>query len=63
VVSIIAFTTPGVASHPEIIVRAPNDDLAGTAAPVPGGVGWAVGLPLEIGRNAVAAFSMDAVEK
>jgi hypothetical protein len=36
-----------MAPHPEIIVRAPHDDLARSAAATPSGVGWALGVPLE----------------
>jgi hypothetical protein len=48
--------------HPEIVVRAPDDDLAGRRAAAPGGIGWAVGVPFEIGKNAVAVFSADCIE-
>ena len=46
----------GVASHPEIIVRAPNNDLAGGAVVAPNGKGWAVGPPLQIDKGAIAVF-------
>ena len=53
----------GVASHPEIVVRAPDDDPARAAATAPACIGWAVGAPLEIGENAIAALSTDFVEE
>ena len=52
----------GVAAHPEIIVRAPDDDLAGRPAAAPSGIGGTVSVPFEIGKNAVAVFPTDALE-
>jgi hypothetical protein len=53
----------GVASHAEIIVGAPNDDLAGTVTAAPAGVGRPSGLSLEIDKGAIAPFLSDAIEK
>jgi hypothetical protein len=50
-------------SHPEIVVRAPHDDLAGTPAAAPGSIGRAAGVPLEIGENPVTALPTDFVEE
>jgi hypothetical protein len=51
-----------MASHSEIVVRAPDDDLASIIATVPGGVGRPVSVPLKIGKNAIPAFPTHAVE-
>src|SRR5205823_2973272 len=52
----------GMASHPEIVVRAPDDHLASIIATAPGGKGWAVGMPLKIDESAIAAFPTHTVE-
>jgi hypothetical protein len=52
-----------MASHPEIVVRAPYHDLAAGTAAAPGGIGWALGVPLEIGEHPVTALAMDFVEE
>jgi len=52
----------GMASHPEIVVRAPDDDLASIIAVAPSGKGWAVRVSLEIDESAIAAFPTHAVE-
>ena len=53
----------GMASHPEIVVRAPDHDLAVGTAAAPGGIGWALDVPLEIGEHPVTALAMDFVEE
>ena len=40
----------GMASHPEIVVRAPYHDLAGGTAAAPGGIRRAGSVPLEINK-------------
>jgi hypothetical protein len=44
-------------------LRRQHDDLAGDVAASPGGIGWADGVPLEIGEHPVTAFATDAVEE
>jgi hypothetical protein len=51
-----------MASHPEIVVRAPDDDLASIIAAAPSSKGWAVSVPLDIDKSAIAAFPTHAVE-
>src|SRR6266404_9131166 len=51
-----------VAPHTEIVVRAPDDDLAGIVATAPSGIGRALRVPLQIGENAIAAFPADTIE-
>src|SRR5438270_11418588 len=51
----------GMASHPEIVIRAPYHDLARGTAAAPGGTGWAHGMPLEIGEHPITAFATDFV--
>jgi hypothetical protein len=53
----------GMASHPEIVVRAPYHDIAGGTAAAPSGMGWSLGVPLEIGEHPVTALAMDFVEE
>ena len=53
----------GMTSHPEIVVRTPYYDVAGGTAAAPGGMGWVLGVPLEIGEHAVPALAMDLVEE
>src|SRR6202035_2957908 len=53
----------GVASHSEIVVRAPDDDLTRGIFAAPGGIGRALGVPLEIGEHPVTALAMDSVEE
>jgi hypothetical protein len=59
----MASMTAGWRSHPEIVVRAPYDDLARGTAAAPGGMGWTLGVPLEIGEHPVPALAMDFVEE
>src|SRR5437588_12422313 len=47
----------GMASHPEIVVRAPYHDVSGDTGAAPGSMGWALGMPLEIGEHAVTALA------
>src|SRR6266576_1389531 len=53
----------GMASHPKIVIRTPDDDLARNPLAAPGGIGWTVGVSLEVGKDAITAFSTHAVEK
>ena len=53
----------GMASHPEIVVRAPHHDLAVGTAAVPGGMGWAPRMPLEISEHPVTALAMNLVKE
>jgi hypothetical protein len=51
-----------MAAHPEIIVGAPYDDLAAGTAIAPACIGWARGIPLQIGENTIAALAANSVE-
>jgi hypothetical protein len=53
----------GIASHPEIVVPAPYNDVTGGTAAAPDGMGWALGVPLEIGEHPVTVPATDFVEE
>src|SRR5262249_46594578 len=46
----------GMLTHAEIIVRAPNDDVACTMRGMPGGAWKATGVALEVGKNSIPAL-------
>lgn len=52
-----------VASHPQIVVGAPDDDLAACAACMLRGVWPTVGLAFEVGESPIAVFATDVLEK
>jgi hypothetical protein len=51
-----------MASHPEIVVRAPDDDLTSIIATAPSRKGRVVGVPLEIHEGTITAFPTHTVE-
>ena len=51
-----------VTAHPEIVVGAPNDDLAAVAPVVPRRIRRARSISLQIGENAITALAANAVE-
>jgi len=60
-VSTMAPTTLGVLAHAEIIVGAPDHDVALALRRMPDRVREAARDPLEVGENTVAALVMQAV--
>ena len=52
----------GVLAHAEIVVGAPDHDIARTLRAVPHRMRKPAGDPLEVGENPVAAFIMQAIE-
>src|SRR5688572_33216416 len=51
-----------VLAHAEIIVRAPDDDLAGAVRVVPDGVRETAGEPLDVGEHAVAPLVLQGLD-
>ena len=52
-----------MAAHAEIIVRAPDGDVAGGGAPAPFGLGEGIGVAREIGEDAVAALGLQRADR